>query len=235
MPKLFIALDYPDFDQSLSFLERIRGVNGIGMKVGLQLFLSEGEKILHYLNELAYPVFLDLKFNDIPNTVKGALSSIRKYSPYMVNMHISAGVEAIKTARDEVNQWDKRPLLIGVTILTSLVSKDLEKLGYKGIKDLEELVISMSKAGCQAGLDGVVTSNHEVIKIKECISGDFIAVVPGIRIETGGSDQKRSATVEDTISSGADYIVIGRAITQSKDPLMTIESISDKIEFFYVD
>lgn len=232
MPKLFIALDFPGFHESVDFIKKVQSMKGIGFKVGLQLFLAEGEKIMSYLYDNNFPVFLDLKFNDIPNTVAGAIRSIKKFKPYMINMHISAGIEAIKAARREIDQWDNKSLLIGVTILTSLMAKDLENIGFPNIEKLDDLVISMSRAGFENGLDGVVTSNYEVKKIKSGISDRFITVVPGIKIDSAGQDQKRVANIEDAKESKADYIVIGRAITKSPDPAETIEKISHKIDLF---
>ncbi len=234
MPKLFIALDFPGFEESVRFIKRIEGARGIGFKVGLQLFLADGRKIMDYLNQKGFPVFLDLKFNDIPNTVAGAVRSVQKYYPYMINMHITAGQDAIVAAREEIEMWDKKPLLIGVTILTSLLKEDLEIIGFQGIKDLESLVINMSRAGHESGLDGVVTSNHEAEGIKKSVSSDFITVVPGIRIGSGGKDQKRIATIDDARASGTDYIVIGRSITGSEDPMAVIDAIMDKIDLFDV-
>lgn len=232
MPKLFIALDFPDFDGSMSIINKLKDYKGIGYKVGLQLFLADGEKIMKYLAGYNVPVFLDLKFNDIPNTVKGALKSIKKYGPYMVNMHISAGINAIRYAKEEISTWDIKPLLIGVTVLTSLMKDDLQGLGLGGFESIESLVIKMSRAGWENGLDGVVTSNHEVKKIKSVISKDLITVVPGIKVHSAGADQKRVAGIDDAIESKADYIVIGRAITASSDPCGTLESIMPKIDLF---
>ncbi len=234
MPKLFIALDFSEYEKSVKLIDNIKHIRGIGFKVGLQLFLSDGCRIMEYLNRNRYPVFLDLKFNDIPNTIAGAFKSVERYSPFMINMHISAGPAAMNAARDEVEKWERKPLLIGVTVLTSLMKSDLELMGFHGIKDIESLAISMSKAAYDNGLDGVVTSNHEVSGIKGSISERFLTVVPGIKTGTAAKDQKRTATVEDAKLSGADYIVIGRGITQADNPEKAVESILDRIDLFYV-
>ena len=231
MPKLFIALDFARAAEAKELVNSLEGLTGFGFKVGLQLFLAEGREIMPFLAARGYPLFLDLKFNDIPNTVAGALNSVREYAPCMVNLHILAGPDCLRRAAETVSGWTRQPLLIGVTLLTSLAAADITALGF-GPGTLAEHVVRLARIGHDAGLHGVVCANHEVRAIKRQVGEDFLTITPGIRIHTAGSDQKRVATIDEARASGTDYIVVGRAITRSADPAKTVAQIMPTLEAF---
>jgi orotidine-5'-phosphate decarboxylase len=174
-------------------------------------------------------VFLDLKFHDIPNTVAGACRAAARLGVWMMNVHASGGAGMMIAAREAIAGMAKPPLLIGVTILTSLADEDLAEIGFSGAA--EENVVRLARLTHACGLDGVVCSAQEAPAIRKAIGSDFLLVTPGIRLpESEKGDQARVVTPGDALRLGANYLVIGRSITQSPDPAATLESIRKSLE-----
>jgi orotidine-5'-phosphate decarboxylase len=228
-PEIIIALDYNNF----SDIRRIVTLLGNTIdyyKVGLEAFISCGEIALEYLNKRNKNIFLDLKLHDIPNTVKkAAVAASINYKIDILSLHIQGGKEMIYETRKSLDSntsiIKNKPLLFGITALTSLDENYLldNHLNYKCIKDY---VLHLASYGYSAGLDGVVCSVGEAKEVKQKCGDNFKVLCPGIRLETmSHNDQKRVYTPMDAKLAGADYIVIGRAVTEAKDPLKTIEEI----------
>ena len=187
-------------------------------KVGLRLFTATGAKVIKMIHKKGGKVFLDLKFFDIPNTVAGAVRQAVRQRVAMLTLHISGGQvmlkAAVAAAKNEAKKLkQKRPLLIGVTVLTS-----------KAVNPGN--VLALAKAGIKSGLDGVVCSAQEAKHLRNKIRGRFVIVTPGIRAKgTVKDDQKRTATVSEAIQAGSDFLVLGRPILEAKDPLRAVESL----------
>ena len=192
------------------------------LKVGNQLFTSSGPKIIEELTFLGYEIFLDLKFHDIPNTVYESVRSAADLGVWMVNVHISGGRAMMEKAKEALDYYKTPPLLIGVTMLTSLSNEDVKEIGIRNISDN---VINLTNLAKECGLDGVVCSPREVSLIKDTFGKDFIAVTPGIRLETSRDDQVRISTPIEALKEGSDFLVIGRPITKSRNPLESLEKI----------
>src|SRR5262249_54837575 len=171
----------------------------------------------------------DLKFHDIPNTVAGACRSAARLGVWMMNVHASGGEAMMRAAREALAAFPKPPLLIGVTVLTSLSTPELGPIGFRG--SAEELVERLAKLVHAAGLDGVVCSAQEAIRLRSAFGKSFTLVTPGIRLaESEKGDQSRIVTPVDAVKLGADYLVIGRPVTQSPDPRATLEAIRHSLE-----
>ena len=194
------------------------------VKVGSQLFTADGPIIIDKLNELGFDIFLDLKFHDIPNTVKKAVEVAIKMGVWMLNVHSLGGKEMLRAAYEVVEKVSIKPLLVGVTVLTSLNDKALKEVGL-GL-NTENQVLLLAKL-CQAeGLNGVVWSANELPILRKHLDEDFLLVTPGIRSrELEKDDQKRISTASEAISNGADYIVIGREISNEIDPSKKVRQI----------
>lgn len=178
--------------------------------------------------EQGFSVFLDLKFHDIPNTVAKAVSSAAKIGVDIVNVHASGGTEMMSAARDALKQFDKPPLLIAVTVLTSMSDSDLNEIGIQATA--EQQVLKLAKLAQQAGLNGVVCSAQEARMLKRDLGTSFKLVTPGIRpANSATGDQKRVMTPEAAIEAGVDYMVIGRPITQATDPTASVAEILTSI------
>ena len=199
------------------------------VKVGSQLFTSSGPKVIYELNKLGFDIFLDLKFHDIPNTVYRAIQEACKLEIWMVNVHCSGGKEMLRSARKSVseNKFFKPPLLIGVTLLTSIGADDGKEIGIKNNKDHTILLAKLAKDN---GMDGVVCSPHEVKEIKNLLGEDFITVTPGIRSSDLIEDQKRFSSAKEALSRGSDFIVVGRPITSSPNPVESVKSLLQEIK-----
>ena len=198
------------------------------VKVGSQLFTADGPIIIEKLNELGFDIFLDLKFHDIPNTVKKAVEVAIKMGVWMLNVHSLGGKEMLRAAYEVVEKVSIKPLLVGVTVLTSLNDKALKEVGL-GL-NTEDQVLLLAEL-CQAeGLNGVVCSANELSILKKHLNEDFLLVTPGIRSgEIEKDDQKRISTASEAISNGADYIVIGREISNEIDPSEKIRQILETV------
>ena len=198
------------------------------VKVGSQLFTVDGPIIIEKLNELGFDIFLDLKFHDIPNTVKKAVEEVIKMGVWMLNVHSLGGKEMLRAAYEVVEKASIKPLLVGVTVLTSLNDKALKEVGL-GL-NTEDQVLLLAEL-CQAErLNGVVCSANELSILRKYLDKDFLLVTPGIRSrELEKDDQKRISTASEAISNGADYIVIGREISNEIDPSKKIRQILETV------
>lgn len=222
--KLIVALDTGDLEKAKRIVNELSGVVRI-FKVGSQLFTRYGPKAVDMVNKRNCKVFLDLKFHDIPNTVKGAVESAKDLGVFMLTIHTLGGKEMLKAASSIPN----RPKLVGVTVLTSLNNNDLSNLGID--RNVENEVLYLAKLAKDSELDGVVCSPKEIVLVRKKIGKDFIIVTPGIRLKGDKtSDQKRVLTLKEAISLGADYIVIGRPILEAKEPIKVAREIVREIQ-----
>ncbi|MBW2595238.1 MAG: orotidine-5'-phosphate decarboxylase [Deltaproteobacteria bacterium] len=232
--KLIFALDLgEDIDETIKWVDLLK--NHVGMfKVGKEAFTSFGPSVVSRIIERGGNVFLDLKFHDIPNTVAMAAEAAVKLGISMFNIHALGGREMMERAVDSVNNTARvmgvvPPVLLAVTVLTSLDDSDLEETGFKC--STRELALRLAVSARDAGVSGVVASAQDVIPIREACGKDFIIVTPGIRLDNNvtGDDQKRVLTPRDAITMGADYIVVGRPIKLADDPVAVADRITDEI------
>ena len=228
--RILVALDTTDAAQALALAEGVKGAVG-GVKLGKEFFTSNGPDGVRKVSAAGLPVFLDLKFHDIPNTVAGAVRAAAPLAPFMLNVHASGGramMEAAVKAADEAAQGGPRPIMLAVTVLTSLSEEDLIEISINN--ETKAQVAKLAKLAQESGMDGVVCSAHEIKVIRSVCGPDFKLVVPGIRPEwSAKGDQKRIVTPRDAVSLGADYLVIGRPITQSDDPIQAAKRIADEL------
>jgi len=198
------------------------------VKVGSQLFTTSGPKVIKELKNLGFEIFLDLKFHDIPNTVRKAVETAIEMGVWMLNVHSLGGKEMLKAAYEAKETASIKPILIGVTMLTSLDNKSIKQVGLN--LNIEEQVLLLTDLCKEEGLDGVVCSANELVLLRENVNKDFLLVTPGIRsLKVENDDQKRTSTVSEAIEKGADYVVIGREITSDKDPNKKIKKIIETV------
>lgn len=224
-PCIIVALDFPDKKSAMNFVNQV-DPSLCALKIGKSMFTRLGPDFVRELIQKNFHVFLDLKFHDIPNTVFDACTAAAELGVWMVNVHVSGGIEMMRAARLAIDAFpvSSRPLLIGVTVLTSLDDNDLKLLGIND--SVENTVLRFAQAAKSCGLDGVVCSAKEARLLKEKCGKDFLLVTPGIRLENDKSDdQKRIVTSQAALAAGADYLVMGRSITQSKDPLAVLQQL----------
>lgn len=224
-PKVVIALDYDNKEQALAFIEQL-DPSTCRLKIGKEMFTHFGPDFVKLIVAKGFDVFLDLKFHDIPNTVAKAVKASADLGVWMVNVHASGGRRMMEAAKAILEPYaDKAPLLIAVTVLTSMDQSDLTELGI----DLTpaEQVKRLATLAKSSGLDGVVCSSHEAEALKSLLGEDFLLVTPGIRpAGSDAGDQRRIKTPKQAIDSGSDYLVIGRPITQAKDPAAVLKEIN---------
>lgn len=232
MNPILVALDVESAQQALALADTLRGAVG-GFKIGKQLFTAEGPAIVRSLADRGDQVFLDLKFHDIPNTVAGAVASAVGTGAWMVNVHASGGrkmMEAAAVAATTATQrlGRARPLVIGVTVLTSLDQAQLRETGVHA--DVLEHVVHLATLAKASGLDGVVASPHEIAAIRQACGPDFLIVTPGIRPRAADvqrtDDQARTMDPREAMAAGASYLVIGRPITAAADPRGAADTIA---------
>jgi len=224
-PKVVVALDFDNQADALAFVDKIQP-SDCRLKVGKEMFTYFGPEFVKALVNRGFDVFLDLKFHDIPNTVAKAVAAAAELGVWMVNVHASGGLNMMAKAKESLAPYgDKAPLLIAVTVLTSMGEEDLQGLGIT--KSPAEQVLHLAKLTKQAGLDGVVCSAMEAEDLKQQLGNEFRLITPGIR-PSGASvdDQKRIMTPEQALSVGVDYLVIGRPITKSEDPQQVLNDIN---------
>ena len=223
---IIVALDM-ESERALELAKKLNPLE-CKVKVGSQLFTADGPIIIEKLNELGFDIFLDLKFHDIPNTVKKAVEAVIKMGVWMLNVHSLGGKEMLRAAYQVVEKASIKPLLVGVTVLTSLNDRALKEAGL-GL-NIEDQVLLLAEL-CQAeGLNGVVCSPNELSILREHLNEDFLLVTPGIRSsELEKDDQKRISTASEALSNGADYIVIGREISNEIDPRKKIRQILETV------
>ena len=229
--RIIVALDTTDLDQAAGHVRALGGLVG-GFKIGKAFFTGHGPNGIRRVIADA-PLFLDLKFHDIPNTVAGAVRAATALSPLLLTVHAGGGrammSAAAAAAREAQASGDPRPKILGVTVLTSLDDRDLEDVGQRG--PIAEQVIRLSALARESGLDGVVCSPREIASLRHRLGRDFLLVVPGIR-PAGASkaDQKRTLSPGEALDAGADYLVIGRPITEAEDPAAAARQIVAEME-----
>jgi len=217
--QLIVALDVADLKTAKRLVDQLSGAASI-FKVGSQLFTAYGPRIIDVVHKKKCKVFLDLKYHDIPNTVKKAVEQARSLGVFMLTLHTLGGAEMLKVAASV----PRRPLLLGVTVLTSMNTKDLFNLGIK--KKVEAEVLHLAKLAQRSGLDGVVCSPKEITLLRKNLKKNFVIVTPGIRpIKDKLSDQKRVMSPKEAIREGSSYIVVGRPILEATSPLRAAENI----------
>lgn len=227
-PKIIVALDYADEKNAWQLVEQL-DPSLCRLKVGKELFTSAGPQFVEKLAKSNYGVFLDLKFHDIPNTVAKACSAASDLGVWMLNVHASGGLEMMQAAKQAVDANAHTPLLIAVTVLTSMNQTVLNQIGITG--DLQAHVIRLATLTQQAGLDGVVCSAIETPALRKQLGQQFCLVTPGIRPASASlDDQKRVATPASALKMGSSYLVIGRPITQAGNPLSALQEIHQECE-----
>ncbi len=222
-PHIVVALDFDDVDRCLALVNQL-DPKQVRLKVGKELFTIGGPQVVEQLVKKDFSVFLDLKYHDIPNTVAKAVKAASKLGVWMINVHASGGLRMMAAAKEVLETTTNPPLLIGVTVLTSMAAEDLAQSGIE--VDPEAQVLRLAKLTQQAGLDGVVCSAKEVELLRRELGQEFVLVTPGIRpAGSDQGDQRRTLTPKQALDLGSDYLVIGRPITQAEDPKAACEQI----------
>lgn len=224
---VIVAMDFARAAPALDLARRLNPAH-CRLKVGKQLFTREGPSIVEQLQALGFEIFLDLKFHDIPNTVAGACRSAADLGVWMINVHASGGRKMMEAARESVTAAAKAPLLIGVTVLTSLDDADLHAIGVAG--QASDQVKRLALLASESGLDGVVCSPRELGVLAGAVPDGFLRVTPGVRpAGEDDGDQKRIANPAEALAGGAHYLVIGRPITQARDPAAALAAIAAEL------
>ncbi|MGB6976487.1 MAG: orotidine-5'-phosphate decarboxylase [Gammaproteobacteria bacterium] len=227
-PRIIVALDYAEQQEALALVEQL-DPQLCRLKIGKEMFTRFGPPLVTRLVKQGFAVFLDLKFHDIPNTVANACLAAADLGVWMINVHAQGGRKMLEAARAAIEKRQhQRPLLVGVTLLTSLDEHDIREIGWLG--DTNAIVLRLAHLCEQAGLDGVVCSAREVALLRSACGEAFCLITPGIRLEqTPGDDQKRTMTPREALSAGANYLVIGRPITRAQNPLQVLKQIQQQI------
>ncbi|TDQ51101.1 orotidine-5'-phosphate decarboxylase [Permianibacter aggregans] len=227
-PKIIVALDFEQESQALQLADKL-DPKLCRLKVGKEMFTKFGPALVNAIHRRGFQVFLDLKFHDIPNTVAGAVKSAAELGVWMVNVHASGGPKMMTAAKEALLPYgNQAPLLIAVTVLTSMDQLQLEAIGID--VPLEQQVIRLAKLTKQCGLDGVVCSAREVQMLRQAVEGEFCLVTPGIRPAGAAlGDQVRVMTPAEAMQAGSSYLVIGRPITGASDPLQALQSIHSEL------
>ncbi|WP_318471672.1 orotidine-5'-phosphate decarboxylase [Photobacterium leiognathi] len=227
-PKVIVALDYDNQNEALAFVDRIEP-GSCRLKVGKEMFTYFGPDFVRQLHDRGHSVFLDLKFHDIPNTCSKAVKAAADLGVWMVNVHASGGERMMTASREILEPYGKdRPLLIGVTVLTSMEASDLAGIGIK--QEPQQQVLNLASLAKNSGLDGVVCSAQEASILKGNLGQNFKLVTPGIRpVGSEAGDQRRVMTPVEAIAAGSDYLVIGRPITQAADPALVLAEINKSL------
>ena len=226
--KIIVALDFNNSSQAVEFVDTL-DPKLCRLKIGKELFTAAGPNLVETMIKKEFDVFLDLKFHDIPNTVASAVQVAADLGVWMLNVHISGGSTMMKSAKDAIlSHGGCKPILIGVTVLTSISSAELSEIGINN--DLKDQVFQLAKLAYQSGLDGVVCSAEEAKLLRNSMPADFILVTPGIRREQDAAgDQKRVITPSQAIRNGSDYLVVGRPITQAASPSAALSAFNSEI------
>ncbi|HVU20926.1 MAG TPA: orotidine-5'-phosphate decarboxylase [Rhizomicrobium sp.] len=213
---IFVAIDTPDLDKAMA-VARSAGPHVGGLKIGLEFITAQGPEGIRKIVALGRPVFADVKFHDIPNTVAGATRALARLGAAIFNIHASGGEAMMLAAKDAAASVNPEMKIIAVTLLTSLDQKDVAAVGYRGSAAAQ--VVRLARLAQKSGLDGVVCSAHEITAIRKECGEDFMLVVPGIRPAGADlADQRRVMTPREAADAGADILVIGRPITGAADP-----------------
>lgn len=220
---VIVALDYAAAAPALDLAGRL-SPELCRLKVGKELFTHCGPQLVEQLHSKGFDVFLDLKFHDIPNTVAGAVHAASELGVWMVNVHAGGGRRMMEAAAQALQGFSRKPLLIGVTVLTSMSDEDLLELGYT--ESPRERVLRLAALAADSGLDGVVCSAMEATALRQARGEGFCLVTPGIRLAgDAAGDQRRVVTPADAVSMGSDYLVIGRSVTGAADPLAALQRV----------
>ncbi len=223
--ELILALDMDSGDKAKRFISPLKGLIQ-WIKIGFQLFVSEGPSIIEAVKSEGYKIFLDLKLHDIPNTVGNTVAKMRSFGIDMLTVHTSGGMEMLTVAKKEAGENIK---VIGVTLLTSLSQEDLRIAGVN--RELKEHVLVLAKFARDSGIDGIVCSPMEAKEVRNAIGDDFIIVTPGIRLDKSEKDdQKRSLAPSEIRDLGIDYIVLGRPILKANDPVEIVRKIVNSLK-----
>jgi len=227
-PKVIVALDFDNKADAVAFVDKLKP-SDCRLKVGKEMFTYFGPEFVRELIDRGFDIFLDLKFHDIPNTVAKAVCAAAELGVWMVNVHASGGSEMMIKSRQALEKYgDKAPILIAVTVLTSMGEEDLLGLGIT--KSPKEQVMALATLTKESGLGGVVCSAWEAKQLKAMLGSEFKLITPGIRpVGAASDDQKRIMTPIEAMDSGADYLVIGRPITKSENPQLVLEKINSTL------
>lgn len=228
---VIIALDFSDFHELESFVA-ILNSKFCKLKVGKELFTKFGPRVVEFLQSKGFDVFLDLKFHDIPNTVFSAVKASCELGVWMLNVHAAGGEEMLTAAKEAVDKKKYKTNLIAVTVLTSFDRDNLISIGINN--DIQQQVKLLGELALKCNLDGVVCSPNECSIIKK-IHPNFLTVTPGIRLNGNKDDQKRVYNHIEARKLGSDYLVIGRSITRSREPLNVLQTIKSDLENLYYD
>ncbi|MDO4641509.1 MAG: orotidine-5'-phosphate decarboxylase [Neisseria sp.] len=222
---VIVALDFPNSQETLAFVRRL-DPSLCQLKIGKELFTATGRSLAESLISQGFKLFLDLKYHDIPNTVAQACKVAAEMGVWMVDMHVSGGRRMMEAAAEAVAGSAHRPLLIGVTVLTSMAQADLAEIGFDA--PIETLVLRWAKLAQSSGLDGVVCSAHEAAALRAALGSEFVLVTPGIRLDIAGNndDQRRIMTPKQALDAGSSYLVMGRPITKADDPAAVLRQIN---------
>ena len=222
---VIVALDFANEADTLSFVRRL-SPDLCRLKIGKELFTATGRRLAEALINQGFQLFLDLKYHDIPNTVAAACRVAADMGVWMVDMHTSGGRRMMEAAAEAVAGYGTKPLLIGVTVLTSMEQSDLAEIGLNIAP--EEQVIRLAKLAQSSGLDGVVCSAQEAAPLRRELGQDFVLVTPGIRLDVAGNndDQRRIMTPAEALAAGSTYLVMGRPVTQAADPVAVLREVN---------
>jgi len=226
-PRVIVALDFPDASRALALVARLEPA-ACRLKVGKELFTAAGPGLIEQLRKAGFEIFLDLKYHDIPSTVAAACAAAAELGVWMLNVHAMGGRAMMEAARAALSRHRTPPKLVAVTLLTSVGTTELHDIGLPG--NPQEVVVRLARLAQACSLDGVVCSAQEARDLRQRCGPGFLLVTPGIR--PAGSltdDQRRVATPREALADGADYLVIGRPITQAPDPLAALRGISAEI------
>lgn len=226
-PRIIVALDYANASEAMQMADQIDPKRA-RVKVGKELFTRSGPQVVTDLVSRGFDVFLDLKYHDIPHTVAKACSAAADLGVWMLNVHTLGGPAMMSAARDAIEQSSNTPLLIGVTLLTSMDKTTFEQIGLSG--DMSDTVIRLAQMAKQSGLDGVVCSAQEANALRATLGDSFQLITPGIRPEgSEKGDQHRIMTPKQALEAGSHYLVIGRPITKAPNPMQALEEIEQSL------
>ncbi|MEH6823684.1 MAG: orotidine-5'-phosphate decarboxylase [Motiliproteus sp.] len=229
LSRIIVALDYPSMEQALAMAAQLDPAL-CRVKVGKELFTRSGPAVIDALHRQGFEVFLDLKFHDIPNTTAKAVVAAAEMGVWMVNVHASGGQKMMEVARNELDKRSgSKPLLIAVTVLTSMLAEDLRQVGLHD--EPQEQVQRLALLAQQSGMDGVVCSAQEALLLRQRLGSEFCLVTPGIRPAGADvGDQQRIMTPAKAVLAGSDYLVVGRPITQAADPIVSLHQVLAEIK-----
>ncbi len=221
---VIVALDFASAEKTLDFVQQLEP-SLCQLKIGKELFTATGRYLVEQLVLQGYRIFLDLKYHDIPNTVASACKVAADMGVWMVDMHASGGRRMMEAAAEAVSNYSQSPLLIAVTVLTSMTQSELAETGIN--LPIDEAVVRLAELSRQAGMNGVVCSAQEATLLRQQLGQEFLLVTPGIRLSTDiKDDQRRIMTPKAALAAGSSYLVMGRPITQSEHPSALLQQIN---------